>query len=127
MTFRAPASLDVSLAVPELREIIEWTQANPGSNRAALFAALAGPGASAERKEAVRAQFAFAVDRGNVVEYANGTLAVGAEHPLFVKPGETGAAGERQAQDAPDDAPAPEPAAEVPAPEPSAEPAAPEA
>jgi len=78
VSFRAPTSIDPSVAVPELREVLDWVAANPNGDKASLLAALAPADAPAERQEAVRTQLAFAIDRGAVLEFASGPLVLGA-------------------------------------------------
>ena len=80
---RTPVPLDASTAVPELRAILDFVASAPGCTREALFAAVVPADADDARRKAFLDQFAFAVDRGHLIAYANGTLALAADHPFY--------------------------------------------
>ncbi len=124
VSFRAPTAIDTSLAVPELREILEWSAANPGGTRKQLLEALTPKGTAPEKAEAVRSQLAFALDRGALIEYSNGVLAVGQEHPFWTaEPASPAPAPAATEAPPPADPPPAEPPAEsAPAGQPAGEP-----
>ena len=124
VTPRAPAPLDASTAVPALRAVLDFVASHPGCTRSALMAALAPAGTDDAAKAETLKQFAFAVDRGHLVAYANGTLAMPEAHPFYhaEAPAAEVPAAEAPAVEAPAvEAPAPEEthaeSAEAPAPE----------
>lgn len=73
---RMPTPLVAASAVPELREILEWVSANEGSTKAALLAALLPEGSDPARVSAVQKQLAFLLDRGHLIEFTSGKLAL---------------------------------------------------
>ena len=83
VTPRAPAPLDAATAVPALRAVLDFAAAHPGCTRGELLAALAPEGADEAAKAETVKQFAFAVDRGHLIAYANGTLALPEAHPFY--------------------------------------------
>ena len=80
---RAPTPLDASTAVPALRAVLDFVAAHPGCTRSAMMAALVPEGTDDAAKAETLKQFAFAVDRGHLIAYANGTLALPEAHPFF--------------------------------------------
>ena len=107
-------ALDVTHAVPELVQIIDYVTQHPGCTRPELFAALGIPMSGVRNAEQDRLfqQFAWIVERGHLIEFHNGVLALPSEHPVYRDitrgDGKTPAA----AAPAPEEAAAPAPAPE---------------
>ena len=112
VTPRAPTPLDAATAVPALRAVLEFVAAHPGCSRSELLAALAPDGTDEAAKAETLKQFAFAVDRGHLVAYANGTLAMPEVHPFYHAEGAEAPATEETHAEAAEGAEAP--AAEEP-------------
>lgn len=116
-----PTKLDTSHAIAELTAIVEYVEAHPCSQQAALLAALAGDDKT--KAAEIRAHLTWLIEKGYVVAYVNGTLTAPAEHPIYRQPkaGPPPPAAEPVAEPAaePESAPAPvaepAPAAEEPA------------
>ena len=109
---RPPAPLDASTAVPALRAILDFVTVHPGCTRGELLAAVAPETADEAAKAETLKQLAFAIDRGHLIAYANGVLALPEAHPFYR---------DVHAEPAPEPAPAepaPEPAPAEPAPAP---------
>jgi hypothetical protein len=85
-----PVALDAQHAVPELRMILDYITLHPGCTRAQMLAEIVHDGVSKDMAEAIHKQLAFVTERGYVIEYFNGMLALPEEHPFFAnlpKPG----------------------------------------
>ena len=78
-------ALDVSHAVPELVQIIDFVTQHPGCTRNDLFSALDIPMSGTRNAEQDRLfqQFAWIVERGHLIEFHNGVLALPTEHPVY--------------------------------------------
>ncbi len=81
---RAPAPLDVQHAVPELKAIFDHLRTHPGVTRAELIEALhAGAPEVPPEQDPLLKQLAWITERGHVIEYANGVLALPEERPVY--------------------------------------------
>ena len=80
---KMPVALDASLAVAGLRAVLEKINDQPGITKADLFAELAPESAGPETAEETKKQFAFAIDRGYVIESFNGSLSLGADYEKY--------------------------------------------
>ena len=123
--------LDVEHAIPELAELVKFVEAHPCVTQAETVAQLSG--GDAAKVEELRKTLAWLIEKGHLVGYFNGVLAIPADHPKYHPPRQVRkehVTAEAPAPEAPAaEAPAPEaPAAEAPAAEaPAAEASAPEA
>lgn len=88
---KEPVALDAQHAVPELRMILDYIASNPGCTRTQMLADIAHDGVSTETVEAIHKQLAFVTERGYVIEYFNGVLALPEAHPFFVNLPKSGA------------------------------------
>lgn len=77
----APSPLDTAHAVPELAEIVNYVAANPTVRAKTLVEALAG--ADAKKQTEVLSRVSWLAERGHIVAFYDGTLAVPAEHPIY--------------------------------------------
>lgn len=118
---KTPTVLDITHAVPELVQVMEYVTQHECCTRAELFAALGIPmeGTRTADQDRLFQQFAWIVERGHLIEYPNGVLALPAEFPKYRNLPSGGKAAAK-----PDRAAQTEPAAEEPAPEAPAEDAA---
>ena len=128
VSHRAPTPLNAPTAVPELKAVLDYVTTHPGCTHAELAAALMPAGTPPETAAAIQKQFDFVLDRGHLIEYSNGVLALPEEHPYFRdtksgKPPTAESAPEAPAAEPAPEAPAPESAPEAPATEPASEPA----
>ncbi|MGI5869684.1 MAG: hypothetical protein ACOX9C_09620 [Kiritimatiellia bacterium] len=80
---RQPVALDAQHAVPELRAILDYIALNPGCTRTQMLADIIPDDMPADKAEAIHKQLAFVTERGYVIEYFNGMLALPEEHPYF--------------------------------------------
>ena len=78
-----PVALDAQHAVPELRMILDYIALHPGCTRVQMLAEIVHDGVSKDMAEAIHKQLAFVTERGYVIEYFNGMLALPEEHPYF--------------------------------------------
>lgn len=106
-----PQKADLENVTDEIRAIVEFAAQNPCCQRKTLVEAVAGE-IEGDRARRVSASLRWLVDKGHVVEFFNGTLTVGAAHPIFSnsprKPAANGKGADAQ--------PSPRPAAVDPAP-----------
>ena len=131
---RPPVALNAATAVPELKAVLDFVTVHTDCTRAELLAAVAPEGTD---PAPYLKQLEFLVDRGNLIEYANGLLALPEEHPYYTeKIAKPAAKAEAPAaEEAPAPEAKPEEAVAAPAPDatepvnaqPEAAPAAPEA
>lgn len=110
-----PTPLDVEHAIPELGDLVKYVAEHPDQLKSAVVAALAGD--DKEKATAVQTHLAWLVEKGHLVNYSIGLLAVPEEHPRYRPPQRKQP---KPAAEAPAAAPAPE-AATAPAAEPVAE------
>lgn len=82
---KAPVPLDVQHAVPALKSIFDHVTTHPGCTRSELLQALQVPAEPPHtpEQESVLQQLAWITERGHVIEYFNGVLALPEEHPVF--------------------------------------------
>ena len=82
---KVPTPLDVTHAVPELVQVMDYVTKHECCTRAELFAALGIPleGTRSAEQDRLYQQFAWIVERGHLIEYHNGVLALPAEFPKF--------------------------------------------
>ena len=119
--------LDVEHAIPELGALVKYVAEHPCTTQAQLVAALsAGDAAKAEE---CRKTLAWLIEKGHLVGYFNGVLAVPADHPKYHPPkkveAEKGGKAVKPAAEPAETEPAAAPAVAecAPAEEPAAEPA----
>ena len=86
-----PVALDAQHAVPELRMILDYIALHPGCTRVQMLAEIVHDGVSKDMAEAIHKQLAFVTERGYVIEYFNGMLALPEEHPYFANLPKAGA------------------------------------
>lgn len=88
VTPKTPVALDVSNAVPELVRVMTYVREHEGCTRADLFSALGIPleGVRNAEQDKLFQQFAWIVERGHLIEYHNGVLALPSERPFFRDP-----------------------------------------
>lgn len=80
---KEPVALDAQHAVPELRAILDYITLHPGCTRVQMLAEIVHADVPKETAEAIHKQLAFVTERGYVIEYFNGMLALPEEHPFF--------------------------------------------
>ena len=82
---KVPTPLDITHAVPELVQVMDYVTKHECCTRAELFAALGIPmeGTRTAEQDRLFQQFAWIVERGHLIEYHNGVLALPAEFPKF--------------------------------------------
>lgn len=82
---RVPAPLDVQHAVPELKAVVDQLTMRPACTRAELLSDLgvAPEGPQTPEQERIVQQLKWVTERGHVIEYFNGVLALPEEHPVF--------------------------------------------
>ena len=85
VTPKAPVALDVSNAVPELVRVVDYVREHQGCTQTDLFAALGIPmeGVRDAEQDKLYQQFAWIVERGHLIEYHNGVLALPSDRPFF--------------------------------------------
>lgn len=105
---KTPMALDASHAVAELKMIIDYITLHPGCTKIELLSELIKNDTPQELADNILKQIAFVTERGYVIEYYNGVMAVPEEHPFFTgqqkKPGE--AQGKKHAKAVKKDGPA---------------------
>ena len=79
---RAPTTIDVEHAVPEVRLVIDYATAHKNCTRSELLAALSKDKSQGEIQK-ITAQLNMLVEKVHLIEYFNGVLALPAEHPTF--------------------------------------------
>jgi hypothetical protein len=82
---RTPIVLDVEHAVPELKAIIDHITTNPATTRGELLLTLGIPpeGPQTPEHEQLLQQLKWVTERGHVIEYHNGVLALPEARPVF--------------------------------------------
>ena len=83
---KTPTALDASHAVPELKLIIDYITVHQGCTKTEMLAELIKNDTSPELADSILKQIAFVTERGYVIEYFNGVLALPEEHPFFTNP-----------------------------------------
>ena len=85
VTPKAPVALDVSNAVPELVRVVDYVREHHVCTQTDLFAALGIPmeGVRDAEQDKLYQQFAWIVERGHLIEYHNGVLALPSDRPFF--------------------------------------------
>ena len=83
---KTPTALDASHAVPELKLILDYITAHQGCTKTEMLAELIKNDTSPELADSILKQIAFVTERGYVIEYFNGVLALPEEHPFFANP-----------------------------------------
>lgn len=78
----SPSKLDTTNVTEEIRSIVTFVEANPGSQSKKVAEALSGAGGEEVAKR-LTASLRWLIDKGHIVEYYNGVLAIGEPHPLF--------------------------------------------
>ena len=85
MTSVIPNAMDPGHAVEGIREIIDAISANPGCTRAELLARLvpstppegeAAPEAGAKKENELKRQLHWLIEKGHVIEFSDGRMAV---------------------------------------------------
>lgn len=80
ITAVAPSAMDPNHAVPGIREVLDYVTAHPGSTVQEMFAALRPPvpdaPAPSEPPRDVATQLRWLVEKGHVIEFSDGRLAV---------------------------------------------------
>ena len=119
-----PTALDVEHAIPELGNLVKYVAEHPDQLKSAVVSALAGD--DKEKAAAVQTHLTWLVEKGHLVNYSMGLLAIPEEHPRYRPPqrksAKSAASEDKPAAEAPAvEAPVPEPVAEAPAAEPVAE------
>lgn len=106
-----PVALDTAHAIADLVEIVKYVEAHAGTTQQGLVSEL-GAG-DATKAANVSAHLSWLVEKGHLVGYANGVLALPEEHPHYRPPAQNrkAASGEEKKEPAPvaDPAPAAEP------------------
>ncbi len=82
VSIRTYAKLDAEHAVADLQNAIKYVEANPCCSRHDLMAALAQD-AAPERAQAIAQEVAWLFEKGHLIEYYNGLLAVPGDFPPF--------------------------------------------
>ena len=80
----APITLDTSNVTEEIRSIVGYVEANQGCQAKTLVEAVAKDGGE-EAVRRVSASLRWLVEKGHVVEFFNGALALGAAHPALAQ------------------------------------------
>jgi hypothetical protein len=80
----APITLDTSNVTEEIRSIVGYVEANQGCQAKTLVEAVAKDGGE-EAVRRVSASLRWLVEKGHVVEFFNGALALGAAHPVLAQ------------------------------------------
>jgi len=94
-----PTPLDTAHAIPELAALVKFVEEHPDTNQPAVVEALAA--GDAAKATATKAHLAWLVEKGHLVGFFNGQLALPAENPRFRPP-------RKEAPSAPSAAPAAE-------------------
>ena len=111
--------LDVEHAIPELAALVKFVEDHPCTTQAETVQAISQ--GDAAKAEEIRKTIAWLIEKGHIVGYFNGVLAIPAAHPKYHPPAQ------RKAQAKVEDAKPEEPAPEEPTPaEPMPEEHAPE-
>ncbi len=76
--------LDVEHAIAELAELVKFVEAHPCITQGETVAQLAGDDAT--KAEELRKTLAWLIEKGHLVGYFNGVLAVPADHPKYHPP-----------------------------------------
>lgn len=82
---QAPVPLDTVHAVAEVRQIASHVASCPGCTRQTLVAALAPPGDPAAQTQLLT-RLNWLIEKGHLIEFFNGALALPAEYPVFSPP-----------------------------------------
>ena len=77
----APVPLDLSHAVAELAEIIRFVESHPAVSVNELADALAGQ--DAKKRNEIRSRVGWLAERGHLVAFFDGVLAIPAEFPIY--------------------------------------------
>lgn len=83
---KQPTMLDVEHAVSSLRRIIGYITENRGCTKTEMLAELIKEDTPQEEADEMLKQVAFVTERGYIIEYYNGVLALPEEHPYFSQP-----------------------------------------
>ena len=83
---KQPTMLDVEHAVSSLRRIIGYITENRGCTKTEMLAELIKEDTPQEEADEMLKQVAFVTERGYIIEYYNGVLALPEEHPFFSQP-----------------------------------------
>ena len=83
VTPREPKALDPASAVAEIKDIIDYVTTHTGTTRTDMLAALAPEGTPAEKANAFWKRLDFLIDRGHIIEYTNGVVALPCAHPYY--------------------------------------------
>ncbi|NLB68138.1 MAG: hypothetical protein GX804_00390, partial [Lentisphaerae bacterium] len=83
---KQPTMLDVEHAVPSLKKIIDYIKENKGCTRNEMLSELITDSTPQDETDEIQKQVAFVTERGYVIEYFNGVLALPEEYPYFSKP-----------------------------------------
>ena len=83
---KQPTMLDVEHAVSSLRRIIGYVTENRGCTKTEMLAELIKEDTPQEEADEMLKQVAFVTERGYIIEYYNGVLALPEEHPFFSQP-----------------------------------------
>ncbi len=76
-----PTALDIEHAIPDLVEIVKYVEANPDVNQPMVVSGLAA--GDQAKASSIKANLAWLVEKGHLVGYFNGQLALPAENPRF--------------------------------------------
>ena len=79
-----PQNLDLENAIPELVEIVKFVQNNPNTTQQALIKELSGD--DSQKKADITTKLAWLAEKGYLICYVNGGVAVPCEHPLYRPP-----------------------------------------
>lgn len=83
---KTPTPLDPAHAAPELKQIIDYLTEHSGCTKTSLLADLIPSDAAPETAEEILKRVAFFIERGHMIEYFNGVLALAADHPHYSAP-----------------------------------------
>jgi hypothetical protein len=79
-----PAALDTAHAVPALVDLVNYVTEHPGVTRAEALAALAG--GDAQKETEVKAHLSWLIEKGHLIGFSDGRLAVPAKFPRHDPP-----------------------------------------
>lgn len=83
---KTPTMLDAEHAVSSLRRIIGYIKENQGSTKTEMLSELIREDTPQAEADEILKQVAFVTERGYIIEYYNGVLALPEEHPFFSQP-----------------------------------------
>ena len=98
VTSAKPQNLDLAHAMPDLVAIVKFVEAHPDASQQSLVAEFAADDQA--KKSELMTKLAWLTEKGYLVAYVNGQIALPAEHPVYRPPRQPKKAGKEEKQEA---------------------------